>query len=121
MWAIPPFLEISPTVVEGGRHLMGVPIPVNETIDGSAAEWAVVRAHRVAGNKKPAGAEGSGGSGVAVESRLDRRADLRQDRADLRPEEDQGDDRNDGDEREDQRVLRETLAFLVPTSEARNC
>src|SRR6478609_3859959 len=70
---------------------------------------------RIPGNKKPPGPEGSGGFGVAVETRLDRAADLRQDRADLRPEEDQGDDRDDRDEREDQRVLRETLALLVPT------
>ena len=33
---------------------------------------------------------------------------------DLAAEEDQGDDRDDRDEGEDQRVLRETLAFLVP-------
>src|SRR5215210_3834305 len=55
----------------------------------------------------------------AVESfeRLDRGADLAQDRADLSTEEDQGDDRDDRDEGEDQRVLGETLAFLVTTKE----
>src|SRR5215210_455331 len=47
--------------------------------------------------------------------RLDRGADLAQDRADLSTEEDQGDDRDDRDEGEDQRVLGETLAFLVTT------
>src|SRR3954452_24411941 len=52
---------------------------------------------------------------------LDRRADLRQDRADLLAEEDQGDDRDDRDEGEDQRVLRETLAFLVPTDGCDEC
>src|SRR5206468_5203147 len=46
--------------------------------------------------------------------RSDRRADLRQDRADLGAQEDQRDDRDDRDEGEDQRVLGETLAFLVP-------
>src|SRR4051812_6980431 len=40
---------------------------------------------------------------------LDRRADLAQDRADLVAEEDQGNDRDDRDEGEDQRVLGETL------------
>src|SRR4051812_42696306 len=44
---------------------------------------------------------------------LDGRADLVKDRADRAAEENQGDDRDDGDEGEDQRVLRETLAFLV--------
>ena len=39
----------------------------------------------------------------------DRAQDLR-----LAAQEDQGDDRDDGDEREDQRVLGETLALLVP-------
>src|SRR3954462_9172002 len=48
---------------------------------------------------------------------LDRGADLAQDRGDLAAQEDQGDDRNDGDEGEDQRVLGETLAFLVTTKE----
>src|SRR5712691_8174002 len=49
-------------------------------------------------------------------SELDRATDLAEDRADLVAQEDQGDDRNDRDEGEDQRVLRETLAFLVPTN-----
>src|SRR3954469_4872064 len=44
---------------------------------------------------------------------LDRVADVRQDRRDLAAQEDEGHDRDDGDEREDQRVLRETLALLV--------
>src|SRR5215208_7426881 len=40
-------------------------------------------------------------------------ADGAQDARDLAAQEDQGDDRDDRDEGEDQRVLRETLAFLV--------
>src|SRR6266850_113495 len=47
------------------------------------------------------------------EGTLDRAADRAENRADLVAQEDQGDDRNDRDEGEDQRVLRETLAFLV--------
>src|SRR5215212_9641913 len=45
------------------------------------------------------------------------RADGAEDARHLRAEEDQRDDRDDGDECEDQRVLRETLAFLVTTNE----
>ena len=45
--------------------------------------------------------------------RLDRVADRAQDRADLAAEEDEGDDRDDRDEGEDQRVLGETLTFVV--------
>jgi len=53
---------------------------------------------------------------------LDGRADGAQDPADLRAQEDQGDDRHDRDEGEDQRVLRETLAFLViPVKEIDDC
>ena len=48
-----------------------------------------------------------------VSSELDRVADRAQDRADLAAQEDEGDDRDDRDQGEDQRVLRETLAFLV--------
>src|SRR5687768_17298765 len=44
---------------------------------------------------------------------LDRVADVAEDRRDLAAQEDEGDDRDDCDEREDQRVLRESLAFLV--------
>ena len=44
---------------------------------------------------------------------LDRVADRAQDAADLAAQEDEGDDRDDRDEGEDQRVFRETLAFLV--------
>src|SRR5690242_2283966 len=50
----------------------------------------------------------------SVRRSLDRGADLAEDRGDLVAEEDQGDDRHDGDEGEDQRVLRETLAVLIP-------
>ena len=47
-------------------------------------------------------------------ARLDRATDRAQDLADLAAQEDEGDDRNDRDEREDQGVLSEALAFLVP-------
>ena len=50
---------------------------------------------------------------IAESVGLDRVADRAQDRADLAAQEDQGDDRDDRDEGEDQRVLGETLAFLV--------
>src|SRR5207249_9042362 len=46
---------------------------------------------------------------------LDGVADVAEDLADAAAQEDQGDDRHDGDEGEDQRVLRETLAVLVAT------
>src|SRR5215210_497501 len=67
------------------------------------------RETRTAGPRRP------GGWLLSSFERLDRGADLAQDRADLPTEEDQGDDRDDGDEGEDQRVLGETLAFLVTT------
>src|SRR5207253_215050 len=51
-------------------------------------------------------------------AQLDRVADLAEDRADRGAQEEQGDDRNDRDEGEDQRVLRETLAFLVTSKDA---
>src|SRR3954453_13278689 len=44
---------------------------------------------------------------------LDRRADLVKDRRDLAAQEDEGDNRDNRDEGEDQRVLGETLALLV--------
>src|SRR6266480_4231750 len=44
---------------------------------------------------------------------LDRVADLAQDRADLRAKEDEGDDRDDRNQSEDQRVLGETLTLFV--------
>src|SRR5204862_301576 len=44
---------------------------------------------------------------------LDGVTDVAQDLADLIAQEDEGNDRDDRDKREDQRVLRETLAFLV--------
>ena len=50
----------------------------------------------------------------AAGRKLDRVADRAQDLADLAAQEDEGDDRNDRDEREDQGVLSEALAFLVP-------
>ena len=42
--------------------------------------------------------------------------DVAEDGRDLAAEENEGDDRDDGDEREDQRVLGQTLALLVPTN-----
>src|SRR5918994_4478655 len=66
-----------------------------------------------ADTKEPPGPEGSGGSRRRGCRWLDRVADSAQDRADLAAQEDQRDDRDDRDEGEDQRVLRETLAFLV--------
>ena len=52
--------------------------------------------------------------GSTPECLLDAFADHAEDAADLRAEEDEGTDRDDRDQSEDQRVLRETLAFLVP-------
>src|SRR5258706_9702523 len=49
--------------------------------------------------------------------RLDRAADRAQDLGHLRPEEDEGDDRDDRDEGEDQGVLSEALAPLIPLKE----
>src|SRR5919206_2694258 len=55
-------------------------------------------------------------------SGLDGVADRAEDLAHLLTQEDQGDDRHDRDEGEDQRVLRETLAFLVvPVEEVDEC
>ena len=49
------------------------------------------------------------------DSELDRVPHVAQDAADLIAQEDEGNDRDDRDEGEDQRVLREALAFLVTT------
>ena len=49
---------------------------------------------------------------------LDGAADRAEDLADLAAQEDEGDDRNDGDQGEDQCVLGKTLAVLVPTEES---
>src|SRR6186997_3059023 len=49
--------------------------------------------------------------------RLDRVADGAQDLADLAAQEDEGDDRNDRDEGEDQRIFGKTLAVLVAMDE----
>src|SRR5438552_3813814 len=64
---------------------------------------------------RTAGPDRPGGSSVWRKRGLDRAADRAEDLADLTAQEDQGDDRNDRDEGEDQRVLGETLAFLVAT------
>src|SRR4051812_28319959 len=44
---------------------------------------------------------------------LDRVADVAEDAGNLAAQEDKGDDRDDGDESEDQRILGETLTLLV--------
>src|SRR6188474_3613339 len=67
------------------------------------------------GAKKKTAGQVTGGLRRCVDAVLDRVADGAQDRADLVAQEDQRDDRDDRDEGEDQRVLRETLAFLVTT------
>src|SRR5688572_21091784 len=69
-------------------------------------------AHGCSPQMKNRRALGLGGS-VRSGRRLDRRPDRAQDRADLGAQENQGNDRDDRDEGEDQRVLRETLALLV--------
>src|SRR3954464_622152 len=63
------------------------------------------------------------GTGPAVRSsrQLDVLADGAEDLADRRAQEEQGEDRHDGDEGEDQRVLRETLAFLVAIEQSNKC
>src|SRR5688572_19595174 len=53
------------------------------------------------------------GPAVVGGSRLDRAADRAQDLADLAAQEDEGNDRDDRDEGEDQRVLREALAIFA--------
>src|SRR5436190_2174929 len=55
---------------------------------------------------------------AAVGRQLDVLADGAEDLADRRAQEEQGEDRHDRDEGEDQRVLRETLAFLVTPESA---
>jgi hypothetical protein len=86
---------------------------------------AASRMEPVEGKKiGPPEPEGTGGPVCLSECRvvLDGRADGAQDLADLRAQEDQGDDRHDRDEGEDQRVLGETLAFLViPVKEVDDC
>src|SRR5687768_11642787 len=52
---------------------------------------------------------------------LDRGADVAQDRTHLATQEDEGNDRDDGDEGEDQRVLRETLAVFVAMEVGDDC
>src|SRR6476469_173305 len=78
------------------------------------AIWAT-RVRRAAGRKRRTAAGSAGGGSRSVSLRLDGVADRAEDLADLAAQEDQGDDRDDRDEGEDQRVLGETLAFLVPT------
>src|SRR3989304_5567191 len=70
-----------------------------------------------AGRGRGAGAVPPAASGGAEgRASLDRGADVREERLDLAAQEDEGDDRDDGDEGEDQRVLREPLAFLVASN-----
>src|SRR5512141_2469383 len=52
---------------------------------------------------------------------LDRVAHGAEDLADLAAQEDEGNDGHDRDEGEDQRVLREALAFLVTIEEVHDC
>src|SRR5690349_18911175 len=70
------------------------------------------------GQTNATAADASGRAFVFVPRLLDRAADRAEDGADLAAQEDEGDDRDDRDEGEDQRVLREALAFLIPTEEA---
>src|SRR3954451_9843288 len=51
--------------------------------------------------------------GLWIEERSDVRADLREDCADAGAQEDQGGDGDDGDQRQDESVLGETLPFLL--------
>src|SRR3954471_22246915 len=79
-------------------------------------------------HQEPSGSEGSSvesksrrdrspsGSDVFELRELDRVTDVAQDARDLAAQEDEGDDCDDRDEGEDQRVLCESLAFLVPTN-----
>src|SRR3990172_10558287 len=53
--------------------------------------------------------------------RLDGRPDDAEDLADLTAQEEQGDDGDDRDEGEDERVLGEPLAFLVPIERSDEC
>src|SRR4051794_12837663 len=90
---IPPERKSPPR--SSGRRPESAPVR-NPSFERRARQWVI-------GTSRPAG------------SRLDRGANRAEDRADRAAQEEQGDDRHDRDEGEDQRVLRETLAFLVPT------
>src|SRR5437868_474530 len=88
----------------GGRHLT---VRARQCQYGGCTGVACARRPRIettAGDRRPSSDRAG---------RLDRVADRAEDLADLAAQEDQGDDRDDRDEGEDQRVLRESLAFLV--------
>src|SRR5262245_41889474 len=104
-WCSPPFPEVSPNVpARGPANLTDGPWSVSS--NGSALFRRESQDRR---DRSP------GGLDVSRELELDRVTDVAEDRRDLAAQEDEGDDRDDRDEGEDQRVLRETLAFLVPT------
>src|SRR4026207_79768 len=67
----------------------------------------------VEGFESPQGSPGRAAWRSLGSAVLDRRSYGAEDAADRAAQEEQGHDRNDRDEGEDQRVLRETLAFLV--------
>src|SRR5258705_5580418 len=98
-------------LLRGPTRAMGVAMWVVHFLTGGsvATRQAREKAKGRRGSRSPA-------AEFAGRGRLDRRADLAEDGRDLAAEEDQGDDRDDGDEGEDQRVLRESLAFLFVTS-----
>src|SRR3954451_2997364 len=95
MLARPPFPESPRNCAEGGGHLTsrrrGVSMRGRQLVDVGGHNQATR-------NQEAAGARRRRRRQLLGASRLDRRADLRQDRADLLPEEDEGDDRDDRDE-----------------------
>src|SRR5688572_15953481 len=69
----------------------------------------------IEGEQETAGSGKEPEPAVWTSKKLDGLADRVQDAGDLATQEDKGDDRHDGDEGKDQRVLGETLAFLIST------
>src|SRR5215204_2432655 len=106
MYSFPPFFEIPRTVVGPTRYRrVGVDVnPPSPHIDQ----------RNPLQKRRPPGPEGAGGPILPDGRVLDGVADRAQDLADLAAQEDEGDDRDDRDEGEDQGVLGESLAFLVP-------
>jgi hypothetical protein len=88
------------------------------TLLSPADRRAEVTQHRMVPLRIVRGREVSAPSQTGFES--DRSADLAQDRADLVAQEDQRQDGDDRDQGEDQRVLRETLALVIPAQAAEN-
>ena len=68
---------------------------------------------RVPETERPPGPRRVPAADSVVGSGLDRVADGAQDLADLATQEDEGDDRNDGDQRQDECVFREALALFI--------